>query len=411
MALSINGKTFALAADGSFSYPWALTQEGENDLGLVAADSAGNITSINKTVVRDTVAPVAPAVNLPVFTSDQNIQVGISVEKLSFLYLSVTKDGAAQPYINNQSYGQTSDGTMFVSLHQLVGSSNLVTAASYVITFKSVDGAGNSTSVTRTVQFQPPSAAEPSLTLNRPVLNPGNTAYISGQTEQGAVVSATLDPGTTGETAVYGIIVNPDGSFGFTVQVPTVGTHSVKVDVNSLARTISQVVQFYYSFNPIVLQMVPSQTVPNQLTRVDVVPGQVSMDVQPGTFPNGATVKASILDPNSVLSPDNNLKIAGSVYDFSATSTLAVPITATFHYDPAQLNGIDESTLGVYYFNPKTLNWEKISGSIVDKVNHTVTAKLYHFSPYALQGSAPPLPGTPKIFNPSVTNSYASPPD
>ncbi len=60
-----------------------------------------------------------------------------------------------------------------------------------------------------------------------------------------------------------------------------------------------------------------------------------------------------------------------------------VPIELTMSYGDAEVEGIDEDMISIFWWNPGTESWEEIE-STVDKVNKTVTGKVWHFSRYSL---------------------------
>ncbi|MCM8813348.1 MAG: hypothetical protein NC924_05355 [Candidatus Omnitrophica bacterium] len=76
-------------------------------------------------------------------------------------------------------------------------------------------------------------------------------------------------------------------------------------------------------------------------------------------------------------------------------TTFEKPVTITLPYSQTELDaaGItDPLTLCVYYFNLKTLAWEQIAGSSVDRMQQTVSAAVNHFSIYALASAEPTPP-------------------
>ncbi len=74
-------------------------------------------------------------------------------------------------------------------------------------------------------------------------------------------------------------------------------------------------------------------------------------------------------------------------YQFAPHQTaFKKPVTFIASYAIADLNGVDEDKLGVYYFNEETRLWEFVGG-LVDKANKTITVELYHFSRYAIAHS------------------------
>ena len=62
------------------------------------------------------------------------------------------------------------------------------------------------------------------------------------------------------------------------------------------------------------------------------------------------------------------------------------PVWLTLSYRGADLNGIDESTLAIFYLNEDLAEpvWELVEGSVVDTELDAVRAPLSHFSRYAI---------------------------
>ncbi len=87
------------------------------------------------------------------------------------------------------------------------------------------------------------------------------------------------------------------------------------------------------------------------------------------------------------------LSLLGTSYEFTCLDgsgnpidTFSGPVTITIHYDEADLNGISEDSLQIYWYNPASSAWEAISPCIVDKVNNTLTIQISHFSQFAIMG-------------------------
>ena len=57
----------------------------------------------------------------------------------------------------------------------------------------------------------------------------------------------------------------------------------------------------------------------------------------------------------------------------------------TFTYSDADLKGINESTLAVYYWDTATSQWVKLGGT-VDLTNNKITATTSHFTQFAVLG-------------------------
>ncbi len=62
------------------------------------------------------------------------------------------------------------------------------------------------------------------------------------------------------------------------------------------------------------------------------------------------------------------------------------PVWLTLSYRGADLGGIDESTLAIFYLNEDLAEpvWELVEGSVVDTERDAVRAPLSHFSRYAI---------------------------
>ena len=70
--------------------------------------------------------------------------------------------------------------------------------------------------------------------------------------------------------------------------------------------------------------------------------------------------------------------------EFSPHGTMFnVPVRMELSYEDADLTGIDENDLRIYYYNDATQEWELI-GDQVDTVNKIVIGYTNHFSRYAI---------------------------
>lgn len=90
--------------------------------------------------------------------------------------------------------------------------------------------------------------------------------------------------------------------------------------------------------------------------------------------------------------PTGKTKLAGSqVYDFKADAagtsvkTFSKDLTLTFKYTADDIKGLSEGTLAIHYWDTATSKWIKVGGT-VDKVAKTVTAKVNHFTLFAIFG-------------------------
>ncbi|MDP2728459.1 MAG: hypothetical protein Q8P59_13075 [Dehalococcoidia bacterium] len=81
-------------------------------------------------------------------------------------------------------------------------------------------------------------------------------------------------------------------------------------------------------------------------------------------------------------------------------TTFQQPVTITIAYSPATLGSTPESSLQVSYYDEATGSWIALP-SVVDTVNHTVSAQTTHFSVYDAQVSLP----TTKVYLPLATKA------
>lgn len=90
--------------------------------------------------------------------------------------------------------------------------------------------------------------------------------------------------------------------------------------------------------------------------------------------------------------PTGKTKLAGSqAYDLKADAsgtvvkTFSKDLTLTFKYTADDIKGLSEGTLAIHYWDEATSKWVKVGGT-VDKVAKTVTAKVNHFTLFAILG-------------------------
>ena len=90
--------------------------------------------------------------------------------------------------------------------------------------------------------------------------------------------------------------------------------------------------------------------------------------------------------------------IIGCAFDYQPDgATFSPPITLTIKYDPGLLPaGFDESTLVIASYDTATSMWV-VYPSIVDTVNHTITAQISHFTMFAVYAAAPAVTPAPTV--------------
>ena len=87
-------------------------------------------------------------------------------------------------------------------------------------------------------------------------------------------------------------------------------------------------------------------------------------------------------------------KILGQIFEIwllrKAVETVIFrqPVTVTYAYSGISLDGIDEASLDMYYFNESSDKWEKMGGTI-DRNTQTISFTTTHFSKYALISYTP----------------------
>ncbi|HMC69930.1 MAG TPA: calcium-binding protein, partial [Mycobacteriales bacterium] len=142
--------------------------------------------------------------------------------------------------------------------------------------------------------------------------------------------------------------------------------------------------------------------------------GHASVSFAPGTFSVGAAV--SVLEINPIL--PTGIVASSKAYDLSAIDTATGGAIATFgihpvltiHYNP---NGLTPTS--IFYLAPD--GTAVAVPSVIDRVNHTISAEIQHFSPYTAGSvvSVSVTPGAPSVDAPGDNSLTASvhfiPPD
>ncbi len=101
---------------------------------------------------------------------------------------------------------------------------------------------------------------------------------------------------------------------------------------------------------------------------------------------------ASAVASEMAAMPATKSLVGNSIYSFSAMSgttnvtTFNQSITLTFTYTDAQIAGLSESSLTVYYWNTVTSAWTALTTTVNASTN-TLTAVTNHFTSFAIFGS------------------------
>lgn len=105
------------------------------------------------------------------------------------------------------------------------------------------------------------------------------------------------------------------------------------------------------------------------------------------------TTEAKSTVTSSRPTPSGKNIVGGYAYNFTATAnsqavtTFSDYITLTFTYTAAQISGLKESALKVYYWDSSKSQWTALS-TTVDTSTKTVTAQTNHFTYFALMGES-----------------------
>ena len=89
--------------------------------------------------------------------------------------------------------------------------------------------------------------------------------------------------------------------------------------------------------------------------------------------------------------PSSRNIVGGYVYNYTATangqvvSSFSKTVTLTFTYADAQISGLQESTLRVFYWKESTSQWVALP-TTVDAANNSLTAETDHFTYFAIMG-------------------------
>ena len=357
----------------------------ESTLILWANDTAGNI---NSTAVTFTVDTIPPNVNIisPVNTT-------YSTTSLPLNYTSSDTNLQTTWYQYN---GTNTTLTANITLTALNNQESTL-----ILWANDTAGNINSTAVTFTVDTTPPE-----VTIISPLSITYNTSSV--------ILKLSRSDNFGINTSLYSV----DGAANLTYSAPTTvtelanGTHNIVVFTNDSVGNVNITSVFFSvdiineSFNNIVANALKNQT-------------NVSI---PDVFINISTVRALVGRVNvtvySATPPGVNTSLNVAMYveidvsnNMNDTSGNLSWVYLRENYTSQEVNGLDESTLRLYWWNPIADNWTKLVKDMnltayggpyvydagVNTVANYVWANLSHFSTYGISGSVPPTitPPTP----------------
>ena len=285
-AFTVNGQTVALDADGRFSLTLPLV-EGLNGFHMEATDLAGNLGSLDATILRDTVPPVirldAPAEGL--LTNALQIQVQGQVDDLE-----------AAVVVNGEPVTLDGVGRFSLTLSPLEGPLTILATA--------MDPAGNVGQDLRHVLID---RTPPKITLLRPVpvLTSNPKLDLQGLVDDPAAFltlnGAPLALDALGGFTTSVMLTEGVNSFMFLAQdrAGNASTLNVSVVLDTKA--------------PVLLLVAPVEGLRTNLLQISVV-GSVTLDI-PGGMPPGMDDAASLV------------KVNGQVATVDASGGFTVPLT------------------------------------------------------------------------------------
>jgi hypothetical protein len=133
-----------------------------------------------------------------------------------------------------------------------------------------------------------------------------------------------------------------------------------------------------------------------------VLDGQAVLTVGTGTTAltaTGGPVQSLSVTEECVNIPQAGGCIVGCAYDYTPNgATFSPAVTLTLKYDPGMVpSSVNASKLVMAYYNTATSKWVVVAGSVVDTVNHTVTAQVSEFTMFAVYSCAPGATPTPTV--------------
>ena len=148
---------------------------------------------------------------------------------------------------------------------------------------------------------------------------------------------------------------------------------------------------------------------------IESVDGKCGLTINEGTTGlsgDGSPIaEIAVTEMQDPPAPPENSHIIGLTYDLGpegATFTPAVTdtpaVTITWSYNPDTLpEGVTEENLVLAYYDEAAGEWVELP-SIVDTVNHTITASVSHFTTFAIiaRAAPPPEPATFSLSNLSI---------
>ncbi|MBU1137049.1 hypothetical protein KKD72_01630 [Patescibacteria group bacterium] len=120
-----------------------------------------------------------------------------------------------------------------------------------------------------------------------------------------------------------------------------------------------------------------------------------SVDLPIGAVSASTAVKVNSENKIDVIAsrplPSKRTVVGDNVYNYTAAansvtiSSFSKTVTLTFTYKDNEVNGLDESTLKIFYWKESTSQWVALT-TVIDSTNNNLTATTDHFTYFAIMG-------------------------
>lgn len=272
VSVVLGGITYTGTVDAqgnwSVSLPAAVLQalpQGTNPLNITVTDPVGNSSTLAGNFTVDT---VAPTLSLDTISDDNRLNLAEQGQPLTFSG-SGDQGDTITVTLNNQNYTATVDGTGSWSLDVPPAALLGLTTESYEILVSTTDTAGNTTTVTRTLEVD---LTPPAVTVNA-----ASDGYINAaEGNQPLVVTGTGEEGNAIRVElndqIYTAVVGPDGQWTLTVPASVVsglgnGDYTLNVTASDLAGNTT------LTSTPLVVDKTPPAIFVSDITANNILDG------------------------------------------------------------------------------------------------------------------------------------------
>jgi hypothetical protein len=241
---------------------------------------------------------------------------------------------------------------------------------------------------------------------------PTTTAAAPTTTATNSPTTTTLAATTTTTTATIPVSITT------TTAVPTTSPTSTTTTTSAVSTTAVSTASSHDIAD--VSSVIDSQGIFTQQFTFTSSDGLVSLDIPSGTVgltANGTPFpQISIVPVASPPVPSSGDDFIGLAYDFEPSgATFSPAIYMQFTYNPANIPaGLSANNLVVAFYNTSNGQWVTVP-AVVNTVTHTITAKVSHFTDYAVL-SVPPATSasaltTTALLETKLTTVTTSPPN